>query len=186
MNNSFKTTDPNQRRLFGNGDIGVVAGPKGKKNAICWKSIEIWNVFCVIADIKEDLDHLDKAKNHTNLEVRRLNREIWCKHICNAQLDVGPRKSWDPEVLPQGWPTIHERSYKSITINQISDIIMAHRDTVREWYVKKKAAETKAAETKAAETKAAQETHVYQAVAEEPKTVPEISLDSGVDDWENF
>jgi hypothetical protein len=179
MNNSFKTTDPNQRRLFGNGDIGVVAGPKGKKNAICWKSIEIWNVFCVIADIKEDLGHIDKAKHHTNLEVRRLNREIWCKHICNAQLDVGPRKSWDPEDLPQGWPTIHTRSYKSITINQITDIILAHRDTVREWYERKTASETKVnAEP------------VAPAAAEEPEPEPEpeivISLDSGVDDWERF
>jgi hypothetical protein len=175
MNNSFKTTDPNQRRLFGHGDIGVVAGPKGKKNAICWKTIEIWNVFCVIADIKEDLDHIDKAKHHANMEVRRMNREIWCRHICNAQLEVGPRKTWDPEVLPQGWPTIHERSYKSITINQITDIILAHRDTVREWYEKKTASETKA--------KA-----VAPAAAEEPEPEPvfEISLNSGVDDWEDF
>jgi hypothetical protein len=178
MNNNFKTTDPNQLSLFGAGDIGVVAGDRGKKNAICWKNIEIWNVFCVITNTKEDEDHVERARNHANLEVRRMNRAIWCKHICDAQLEVGPRKTWDSDDLPRGWPTIHERSYKSITIDQITKIIMDHRATVREWYVKKTAAYAKAA----AEPAAAAEPEP------EPEPVPEIeiSLDSGVDDWENF
>ena len=31
------------------------------------------------------MKHIEMARTHKNAEVRRLNREIWCSHICQAQ-----------------------------------------------------------------------------------------------------
>ena len=179
MNSSFKTTDPNQRSLFGTGDIGIVAGPKGKKNSICWKSIEIWNVYNVLGNVLEDNRNIDKARNHADTEVRRLNRVIWCKHIVDAQLEVGPRKAWDPDDLPRGWPTLQARTYKSIPLNELTDIILAHRALVHAWNQKR--LKPVAVVPAVVEIVAPEVVAVVAAAAE-----PEFSLESGVDDWEDF
>ena len=179
MNNTFKTTDPKQRGAFGAGDIGIVVGSKGKRNSLCWKSIEIWNVFAVIEGDVEDVKHIEMARTHKNAEVRRLNREIWCSHICQAQLLVGPRKRWEEDDLVekrlQGWPTIHSRTYKSITVNELTDIIMTHRELVREWYGKKMV------QHKVPVEPVPEPVVVVEAAAEEP----EFQLDSGLDSWED-
>ena len=173
MNNNFKTSDPNQRRLFGTGDIRIIAGARGGRNAICWKSIEIWSVFCVLSENLEDNNVIDKARHHENTEVRRLNRVKWCKHICDAQTEVGPRKAWDSDNLPRGWPTIKEHSRKSIPLNDLTEIILEHRDRVILWNSQRIAVVPEVV-------------HVVPEVVPDVVSEPEFNLDSGVDNWEDL
>ena len=118
-----------KRRNFKEGQIGQSE----------WSSLTNWVAAQVIGNETEkfDMDDLYERLSHKDISVRIPAKTEWCKRIGRAVIHGdGDRQFMDGEGSTN-FPRIKARNYNTITLTELTWILMDHREKIKNWVIAK-------------------------------------------------
>lgn len=173
----FQAHDSRHKSVFGSKPLEIAWN---KKKVISWDSIQMWNAATVLYDPKQhetDIHTINLMMYHADANVRLSNRKKWIKRIIDAHVTgSGYRSFMNGEST--SWPKLNNSNCRSIEVNTLTDIILKHRERVKEWKLNKDTPRTLSPQ--AAEL-------TENEVTESEVTESEVTIEeSGVDNWEDI
>ena len=174
----FQAHDSRHKSYFGSKPLEIAWN---KKKVISWDSIQMWNAGTVLYDPKQhetDIHTINLMMYHADANVRLSNRKKWIKRIIDAHVTgSGYRSFMNGEST--SWPKLNNSNCRSIEVNTLTDIIIKHRERVKEWKLNKDIPRVK--DTPRVLSPQAAE------VTESEVTESEVTIEeSGVDNWEDI
>ena len=129
-NKNLRAIDARQKSVMGTGDIKITAS--------VWSAISFWNASRILTKkgrelIVQEENIVNEMETNQSLVHRTINRDAWVKLLLNAIIKKeGSLDFMDGESL--NWPKIKQPTFiYGITISRITHIIMAHRETLKQW-----------------------------------------------------
>ena len=127
----FKAQDSKQVSLLGNKPLAITWGKRG----ISWNALQMWNEAVVLFDPQQDELDVRTVNNMLYKEdynIKRANRDKWVRQIINAHVKGSGYHSFkDGEST--AWPKISVGDQNTISIIDLTNILLEHRQQVRAW-----------------------------------------------------
>ena len=147
-------------------------------NSDVWNALSFWNASVLMVDIYQgeeisDNKSITMMNDHQDQSVRRVNRHTWTKRVIDA--GWGKKDGFRAFMgnSATNFPKMKGKSYGYITLEEITDKILAHRAELKVWLA-----------AKSVEKSVVVEKPVEESVAE--PSIPEFVGLEEVDDWENL
>lgn len=136
MTSPFKAHDAKQVSRLGNKPLAITWGRRG----ISWNALQMWNASVVLFDPKQDEMDVRTVNNMMFKEdytVKRANQDKWVRQIIDAHIKgTGFRAFQDGDST--AWPKITRGDVSSISIIDLTGILLEHRQQVRAWAMTRK------------------------------------------------
>jgi len=152
-------------------------------NSDVWNALSFWNASVLMVDIYQgeeisDNKSITLMNDHEDPSVRRVNRHTWTKRVIDA--GWGKKDGFRAFMgnSATNFPKMKGKSYGNITLEEITDKILAHRAELKVWI---------AAAATCRLLKSVEKSVVVEKPVEvlEP-SIPEFVGLEEVDDWENL
>ena len=131
MTTPFKANDSRQVALLGNKPLAITWGRRG----ISWNALQMWNASVVLFDPQQDEQDIRTVNNmlyKDDYAVKRANRDKWVRQIIDAHVKgTGFRAFQDGDTT--AWPKIQRSDVSTITVLELTNVLLAHRQQVRAW-----------------------------------------------------
>jgi hypothetical protein len=129
----FKAYDAKHLAILGDKPLSLTWGKK--RGAVSWNAIQMWNASVVLFEedqCEHDIKMINNMIYQTDFNIKRSNRQKWVKRIINAHIQgSGYRSFQDGEST--SWPKINASETRNISILELTDIIIKHREQVKLW-----------------------------------------------------
>jgi hypothetical protein len=136
-----------------------------------WGRLTNWIASETLIEPTFDMDKLIKNMSHEDAFTAMKARNEFKRKVSRAIiLGEGDRQYMLGETLSK-FPKIKEKIYREMKLSKLIQILMEHRETIRQWKINLEAKELK---KKKPNTRAAE------------NTSPVIPKESGVENWENW
>ncbi len=111
----------------------------GKIGQSEWSSLTNWVASQVIGNETEkfDMDALYERLSHKDIRVRSAAGTEWCSRIGRAVIHGDGDRQFMNGERSTNFPRIKANNYKEITIEDLTWILMDHREKIKRWVIAK-------------------------------------------------
>lgn len=139
MSDPLRAHDARQKHILGTQPIAV--RERASKGTIAWSSIQAWNAYVVISKpsmSREDEAMVERVRDNDDFNVRRVNRDKWVKSILDSHLAHSGSRGYANRMAEHDYPRLKQRDRREISLGELTDIIMAHREEIKVWHQARK------------------------------------------------
>ena len=128
---TFKAHDAKQVSILGNKPLAMTWGKRG----ISWNALQMWNASVVLFEpTQEEMDvrTINAFLYNADYNIKTTNRNKWIKQILDAHIKGSGFRAFQ-HGDSTSWPKISRGEMKTITLQELTDVLLEHREAVRAW-----------------------------------------------------
>ena len=128
---TFKAHDAKQVSILGNKPLAMTWGKRG----ISWNALQMWNASVVLFEpIQEEMDvrTINAFLYNADYNIKITNRNKWIKQILDAHIKGSGFRAFQ-HGDSTSWPKISRGEMKTITLEELTNVLLEHREAVRAW-----------------------------------------------------